>query len=56
MKIHAEDILQKARLILSDATVQENNTPFPTDAKLVSSVFSCPTNQSSSWKETSIPE
>lgn len=39
VQIHGEDIPKKAKLVLSDTTVQENNTTFPTDAKLCKKVI-----------------
>jgi IS5 family transposase len=34
VKIHGKSVAKKSSFVLSDTTVQENNTTFPTDAKL----------------------
>jgi hypothetical protein len=34
VKIHGKEAEKKSKLVLSDTTVQQNNTTFPTDAKL----------------------
>ena len=34
VKLHGAEIAKQAKFVLSDTTVQENNTTFPTDAKL----------------------
>jgi len=34
VKLHGSEVLKQAKFVLSDTTVQENNTTFPTDAKL----------------------
>jgi IS5 family transposase len=39
VKLHGNDVAGKSRLVLSDTTVQENNTTFPTDAKLCKKVI-----------------
>lgn len=39
VKIHGEDIGRKAKFVLSDTTVQENNATFPTGAKLCRKVI-----------------
>ena len=39
VKMHGEDIPRKSKIVLSDTTVQENNTTFPTDAKLCKKVI-----------------
>jgi IS5 family transposase len=39
VKIHGADVPKQARFVLSDTTVQENNTTFPTDAKLCKKVI-----------------
>lgn len=37
--IHGDEVAKKSKLVLSDTTVQENNTTFPTDAKLCKKVI-----------------
>jgi len=37
--LHGKDVAAKSKLVLSDTTVQENNTTFPTDAKLCKKVI-----------------
>lgn len=37
--IHGKEVLKKAEFVLSDTTVQENNTTFPTDAKMCKKVI-----------------
>lgn len=39
VKMHGEDVPRKSKIVLSDTTVQENNTTFPTDAKLCKKVI-----------------
>jgi len=39
VKIHGEEVPKKSKFVLSDTTVQENNTTFPTDAKLCKKVI-----------------
>lgn len=39
VKLHGKDVSKKSKLSLSDTTVQENNTTFPTDAKLCKKVI-----------------
>jgi len=39
VKLHGKDVTRKSKLSLSDTTVQENNTTFPTDAKLCKKVI-----------------
>jgi IS5 family transposase len=39
VKLHGREVAGQARLVLSDTTVQENNTTFPTDAKLCKKVI-----------------
>ncbi|GHU95712.1 hypothetical protein FACS1894156_5770 [Bacteroidia bacterium] len=39
VKIHGNAVAKKAKFSLSDTTVQENNTTFPTDAKLCKKVI-----------------
>ena len=39
VKIHGKDVAKQAKFVLSDTTVQENNTTFPTDAKLCKKVI-----------------
>lgn len=39
VQLHGKDVASKSRLVLSDTTVQENNTTFPTDAKLCKKVI-----------------
>lgn len=39
VKLHGEDVGKRSKLVLSDSTVQENNTTFPTDAKLCKKVI-----------------
>ena len=34
VKLHGEEVPKQTKFVLSDTTVQENNTTFPTDAKL----------------------
>ena len=37
--LHGKDVVKQAKFVLSDTTVQENNTTFPTDAKLCKKVI-----------------
>jgi len=37
--MHSEELPKKSKFVLSDTTVQENNTTFPTDAKLCKKVI-----------------
>jgi IS5 family transposase len=37
--LHGKNVAAKSKLVLSDTTVQENNTTFPTDAKLCKKVI-----------------
>ena len=39
VKIHGGEVAKKSKFVLSDTTVQENNTTFPTDAKLCKKVI-----------------
>lgn len=39
VKMHGNDVAKKSKFVLSDTTVQENNTTFPTDAKLCKQVI-----------------
>jgi len=39
VKIHGKEVSKQAKFVLSDTTVQENNTTFPTDAKLCKKVI-----------------
>ena len=39
VKLHGAEVLKQAKFVLSDTTVQENNTTFPTDAKLCKKVI-----------------
>ena len=39
VKIHGKEAEKKSKLVLSDTTVQQNNTTFPTDAKLSKKVI-----------------
>ena len=39
VKLHGAEVAKKSRFVLSDTTVQENNTTFPTDAKLCKQVI-----------------
>jgi IS5 family transposase len=39
VKFHGKEVSTKSKLVLSDTTVQENNTTFPTDAKLCKKVI-----------------
>jgi IS5 family transposase len=39
VKLHGKDVPKQAKFVLSDTTVQENNTTFPTDAKLCKKVI-----------------
>jgi IS5 family transposase len=39
VKLHGAEVARQAKLVLSDTTVQENNTTFPTDAKLCKKVI-----------------
>ena len=39
VKLHGKAVPQQAKFVLSDTTVQENNTTFPTDAKLCKKVI-----------------
>ena len=37
--LHGKEVSQQSKFVLSDTTVQENNTTFPTDAKLCKKVI-----------------
>lgn len=39
VKLHGEEVVKQSRFVLSDTTVQENDTTFPTDAKLCKKVI-----------------
>jgi IS5 family transposase len=39
VQLHGKDVPKQAKFVLSDTTVQENNTTFPTDAKLCKKVI-----------------
>jgi IS5 family transposase len=39
VKLHGLEVAKQAKFVLSDTTVQENNTTFPTDAKLCKKVI-----------------
>jgi len=39
VKLHGKEAVKQAKFVLSDTTVQENNTTFPTDAKLCKKVI-----------------
>jgi IS5 family transposase len=39
VNLHGKEVSKKSRIVLSDTTVQENNTTFPTDAKLCKKVI-----------------
>jgi IS5 family transposase len=39
VKLHGSEVPKQAKFVLSDTTVQENNTTFPTDAKLCKKVI-----------------
>jgi IS5 family transposase len=39
VKLHGEDVVKQAKFVLSDTTVQGNNTTFPTDAKMCQKVI-----------------
>ena len=39
VKLHGTDVPKQAKFVLSDTTVQENNTTFPTEAKLCKKVI-----------------
>ncbi|GHT17984.1 hypothetical protein FACS189429_3350 [Bacteroidia bacterium] len=39
VKLHGKDIPKQTKFVLSDTTVQENNTTFPTDVKLCKKVI-----------------
>jgi IS5 family transposase len=39
VQLHGSDVAKQAKFVLSDTTVQENNTTFPTDAKLCKKVI-----------------
>ena len=39
VKLHGAEVPRQAKFVLSDTTVQENNTTFPTDAKLCKKVI-----------------
>ena len=39
VKLHGEAVPKQAKFVLSDATVQENHTTFPTDAKMCKKVI-----------------
>ena len=39
VKLHGKEVPKRSKFVLSDTTVQENNTTFPTDAKLCKKVI-----------------
>ena len=39
VKLHGKEVAQQSKFVLSDTTVQENNTTFPSDAKLCKKVI-----------------
>lgn len=39
VEIHGKEVEKKSKWVLSDTTVQQNNTTFPTDAKLCKKVI-----------------
>ena len=39
VKLHGKEVPRRSKFVLSDTTVQENNTTFPTDAKLCKKVI-----------------
>ena len=39
VRVHGKEVSKKSNFVLSDTTVQENNTTFPTDAKLCKKVI-----------------
>ena len=39
VKLHGAEVPKQAKFVLSDTTVQENSTTFPTDAKLCKKVI-----------------
>jgi IS5 family transposase len=39
VKLHGKEVSKQANFVLSDTTVQKNNTTFPTDAKLCKKVI-----------------
>jgi IS5 family transposase len=39
VKLHGKEVSKRSKFVLSDTTVQENNTTFPTDAKLCKKVI-----------------
>lgn len=39
VRLHGAEVAKKSKFVLSDTTVQENNTTFPTDAKLCKKVI-----------------
>lgn len=39
VKLHGKEVEKRSNFTLSDTSVQENNTPFPTDAKLCKKVI-----------------
>jgi IS5 family transposase len=39
VRLHGAEVAKQAKFVLSDTTVQENNTTFPTDAKLCKKVI-----------------
>jgi len=39
VKLHGVEVVKQAKFVLSDTTVQENNTTFPTDAKMCKKVI-----------------
>ena len=41
VQLHGQEVPQQAKFVLSDTTVQENNTTFPADAKLCKQVIKC---------------
>jgi IS5 family transposase len=39
VKLHGKEVIRQAKFVLSDTTVQENNTTFPTESKLCKKVI-----------------
>jgi len=39
VQLHGSEVTKQAKFVLSDTTVQENSTTFPTDAKLCKKVI-----------------
>ena len=39
VKLHGKEVPKRSKIVMSDTTVQENNTTFPTDAKLCKKVI-----------------